>query len=123
MRYAAITPETIGDEYQKALVRLATKYRLPPLPSPPAENASDPDQLLGHLARWVRQHATSSQAPRALLRRIERLQRDVRNLKASVKKTSGVEGSTRDTADRGAHPIGCSDSIHEFIWHVARNAL
>jgi site-specific recombinase XerD len=86
LRYAAITPETIGDEYHKALAQLATKYRLPTPPPSPPENANDPDQLLKHLARWVRQHATSPTAPRALLRRIERLHRDVQRLKASVKK-------------------------------------
>lgn len=85
LRYAAITPETVGNEYQKALVQLATKYRLPS-PSENTEDASDPDQLLEHLARWVRQHTTSPTAPRALLRRIERLQRAVQNLKASVKR-------------------------------------
>ena len=85
LRYAAITPETIGDEYQKALAQLATKYRLPP-PTTSPENANDPDQLLEHLARWVRQHQAAPTAPRALLRRIERLQRDVRRLRVPVKK-------------------------------------
>ena len=87
LRYAAITPETVGDEYQKALAQLATKYRLPlPTPSPP-ENTNDPNQVLERLAHWVRQHSTSPTAPRALLRRIERLQRDVRRLaKPSAKK-------------------------------------
>jgi site-specific recombinase XerD len=87
LRYAAITPETIGDEYQKALAQLATKYQLPP-PAirPERDDATDPDQILEHLSRWVRKHATSREAPRALLRRIERLQRDVRSLKASIKK-------------------------------------
>jgi hypothetical protein len=63
LRYAAITPETIGDEYQKALAQLATKYRIPPpTPSPP-EGANDPDPLLERLARWARQHAASPTAP------------------------------------------------------------
>ena len=88
LRYAAITPETVGDEYQKALARLATKYRLPPFTPSPPENTNDPDQLLERLAYWVRQHAASPAAPRALLRRIERLQRDVRRLvKPAVKKS------------------------------------
>ncbi len=87
LRYAAITPETIGDEYQKALAKLATKYQLPtPATLPASESATDPDQILEHLSHWVRKHATSREAPRALLRRIERLQRDVRRLKASFKK-------------------------------------
>jgi Phage integrase family len=76
LRYAAVTPEVVTEEYQKALGKLATKYRLPPIPAaapPEPEGAPDPDQLLEHLARWVRQHATSPTAPRALLRRVERL--------------------------------------------------
>ena len=83
LRYTAITPETIGDEYHKALAQLATKYHLPTPPMP--ERAPDPDQLLEHLSRWLRKHAPSRQPLRALLKRIERLQHDVRNLKSSMK--------------------------------------
>jgi site-specific recombinase XerD len=84
LRYTAITPDTVGDEYHKALAQLATKYRLPP-PAPP-DQAPDPDQLLEHLARWLRKHAPSRQPLRPLLKRIERLQHDVRSLKTSTKK-------------------------------------
>ena len=82
LRYTAITPETVGDEYNKALAQLATKYRLPTPPLP--ETAPDPDQLLEHLARWLRKHSPSRQL-RPLLKRIERLQHKVRNLKSSKK--------------------------------------
>lgn len=34
LRYAAITPETIGDDHHKAVAQLATKYRLPTPPHP-----------------------------------------------------------------------------------------
>jgi len=84
LRYTAITPETVGDEYNKALAQLATKYRLPP--PPPPEQTPDPDQLLEHVARWLRKHAPSRQPLCALLKRIERLQHEVRNLKSSPKK-------------------------------------
>ena len=83
LRYTAITPETVGDEYRKALAQIATRYRLP-TPSP-SEPAPEPDQLLEHLSRWLRKHAPPRQALRALLKRIERLQREVRNLKPSTK--------------------------------------
>lgn len=78
LRYTAITPETVGDEYHKALAQLATKYRLPTpsVPEPPPA----PDQILDHLARWLRKHAPSRRPLRSLLKRIERLQDDVRNL-------------------------------------------
>jgi len=79
LRYTAITPETVGEEYHKALAQLATKYSLPPPSVPEAPPA--PDELLDHLGRWLRKHAPSSRPVRALLKRIERLQRDVQKLK------------------------------------------
>jgi hypothetical protein len=89
LRYAAITPELVAEEYQSALARLATKYRLPPKPAsaPPGPgDAPEPDQLLDHLARWVRKHAPGSGAPRDLLRRIARLRQEVQNLTPPTKK-------------------------------------
>jgi len=87
LRYAAVTPEIVAEEYQNALDKVAAKYRLPPgvAAAPPVpEGAPDPDQLLDHLARWVRKHATPS--PRDLLRRIERLRRDVQTVTPQAKK-------------------------------------
>lgn len=84
LRYTAITPETVGDEYNKALAQLATKYRLPVPPAP--EGEPDPDQLLQHLSRWLRKYAPSRQPVRALLKRIERLQHEVGKLNSSTKK-------------------------------------
>src|SRR5262249_21123767 len=59
LRYAAITPETVGDEYAKALAQLSNKYRLPASPMPAPGPATDPDELLDHLARWLRNHFPS----------------------------------------------------------------
>ncbi len=84
LRYTAITPETVGDEYNKALVQLATKYRLP-TPAMP-EPTTDPAQLLEHLSRWLRKDAPSCQPVRALLKRIGRMQLEVSKLKSSTKK-------------------------------------
>ena len=85
LRYTAITPETVGDEYNKALAQLAAKYRLP-APPPPTEHETDPALLLQHLSRWLRKHAPSRRPVSALLKRIERLQQEVRDLKSSTKK-------------------------------------
>lgn len=84
LRYTAITPEAVGDEYAKALERLAAKYRLPARP-PTLEPASEPDEILDHLARWLRKHASSHQRLRALLKRIVRLRHEVQSLKSSTR--------------------------------------
>jgi site-specific recombinase XerD len=81
LRYTAITLETIGDEYAKALAQLANKYRLP-TPMPAHVPATDPDELLDHLARWLRNHVPSRSSVRALLKRIDRLRHEVRNLRS-----------------------------------------
>jgi site-specific recombinase XerD len=83
LRYTAITPETVSDEYAKALAQLATKYRLP-VPSTPAHAPiADPDELLDHLSRWLRNHVPSRPLLRALLKRIERLRHEIRNSRSS----------------------------------------
>ena len=83
LRYTAITPETVGDEYDKALAQLAIKYRLPTPSTPVLDPAPDPDEILDHLSRWLRNHAPSSPPLRALLKRIERLRHEVRKLRLS----------------------------------------
>lgn len=83
LRYTAITPETIGDEYTKALAQLETKYRLPPPLQP--ERAPDPDESLEHLARWLRKRVPSRRVLRALLKRIERLRHEVQKLSSAAK--------------------------------------
>jgi site-specific recombinase XerD len=83
LRYTAITPETIGDEYAKALAQLAKKYRLPAPPSPALASTTDPDELLDHLARWLRNHISSGSPIRALLKRVDRLRHKVQKLRSS----------------------------------------
>ena len=82
LRYAAITPEVVDDEYTKALAKLATKYQLP-APKPSGAEAPAPDELLDQLSRWLRKHASSPQPLRALLKRIERLRREFRNFETA----------------------------------------
>ncbi len=84
LRYTAITPETVGDEYHKALANLATKYRL--LSTPTLDYSPDPDELLKNLARWLRKHVPSSGSSRALQKRIARMQQEVEKLASSTRK-------------------------------------
>jgi len=84
LRYTAITPETVGNEYRKALDQLAVKYRLP-APSMAIQPAT-PDEMLDHLARWLRSQAHERAGLRALLKRVERLQAEVHKMTASSKK-------------------------------------
>jgi site-specific recombinase XerD len=85
LRYTAITPETVSDEYTRALTRVSTKYGLAPAPHKPPP---DPDDLLDQLARWLRKHAPSRLPSRPLLKRIERLKSDVRALKKHARPSS-----------------------------------
>lgn len=83
LRYTAITPETISDEYAKALAQLAQKYRLPTPPIPTRAPTTDPDELLDHLTRWLRNHVSSGSPLRALLKCVDRLRHTIQKLKAA----------------------------------------
>lgn len=78
LRYAAITPEVVAGEYTEALAKLATKYQLAAR-QPSGAEAPAPDELLDQLSRWLRKHVSSQQSLRALLKRIERLRREIQN--------------------------------------------
>jgi site-specific recombinase XerD len=84
LRYTAITPETVSSEYGKALAQLATKYQLP-APTPIAKSAPEIGQILDDLSRWLRKHAPSAHHLRSLLKRVERLRRDVQRLMPSMR--------------------------------------
>ena len=86
LRYAAITPEVVDDEYTKALERLATKYQLSAR-KPRRNEAPEPDEILDQLARWLRKHVSSPQPLRALLMRIERQRREVRNFEPAKRES------------------------------------
>jgi len=61
LRYTAITPETVSNEYQKALVQIATRYRLPtPSPSEPAPAPDNSSSTF--LAGYASMRATPSPA-------------------------------------------------------------
>jgi site-specific recombinase XerD len=74
LRYTAITPELVGQEYAQALEHLVLRYRLPP-PLPP-EADIPPVEMLDHLSRWLRKHAPPHHALQPLLKRLARLRAD-----------------------------------------------
>jgi len=84
IRYAAITPENVADEYANALTQLASKYRLPAR-SLNRDVEPDPDELLDHLARWLRKHISQHRRTKALLQRIDRVRCEVQRLRAPAK--------------------------------------
>jgi site-specific recombinase XerD len=84
LRYTAITPETVSNEYDEALAQLATKYQLPARISA-AESAPEIGTILDDLSRWLRKHLSSRRALRSLLKRVERLRHDVQRSKSSTK--------------------------------------
>jgi site-specific recombinase XerD len=82
LRYAAVMPEVVEDEYAKALAQLATKYQLPAR-TPSTDETPDPGRILDQLARWLRKQSSSPRDLGHLLKRIERLRNDLRNLGAT----------------------------------------
>lgn len=86
LRYAAVTPEVVDDEYTKALARLAMKYQLS-TSTPLLDETSPPNDLLDQLSRSLRKHISSPQLLRALLKRIVRLQREIRNFETTKRRS------------------------------------
>ena len=74
LRYAAVTDETLGKEYHQALQVLTQKYTPPTSPS---ADLPDYPKMLDQLARSVRSQLHAGRPLRPLLRRIERLRRDL----------------------------------------------
>jgi site-specific recombinase XerD len=74
LRYAAVTDETVGKEYHQALHALTQKYTPSSPLTPELPNCA---RLLDQLARLVRSQLHAGRPVRPLLRRIERLHRDL----------------------------------------------
>jgi site-specific recombinase XerD len=76
LRYAAITQETVGKEYFEALTRIAARYRM----ETPAVQDFDPRRSVGDLIRWIKKKTTAKHRSSALIKRLRRLQDDLRDL-------------------------------------------
>jgi site-specific recombinase XerD len=84
LRYTAVTPETVSNEYDKALAQLAARYRLPAQTST-AESAPEIGQILDDVSRWLRRHLSPGHRLRSLLKRVERLRLDAQLVKVSTR--------------------------------------
>lgn len=86
LRYAAVASQTVSEEYANALAQLASKYELRD-PAPSAQSATAPEELLDHLARWIRNRISPARRRKALLQRIERVRSEVAKLRISSKRS------------------------------------
>ena len=93
LRYAAVTSVLVEDEYAKALAQLSNKYRLSPRVTPDAD--PDPSMLLEQVARWLRKHTAPPQHLCALLKRIDRLQGEIRKLESRKRLQRSAAGLAR----------------------------
>ncbi len=79
LRYTEITLETVGEEYQAALVQMEQRYRLALRTAAPAK--LDPNQALGAIIRWVQKRAGDNPEARhraeLLVKRLKRICEEV----------------------------------------------
>lgn len=84
LRYAAVTGETINEEYFKALEKIQTKYNTPcDFQSPSLK--TDPVQMLSDVIRCIQNRTLAtdkSQNIKPLIKRIQRIQNALENLNA-----------------------------------------
>lgn len=75
LRYAAVTQETIGKEYFRALDRIQREYHTQ-TSHYPTSVYFDPDKMLSDLIRWIqnRTHKSKSKDFKPLIKRIRRIQ-------------------------------------------------
>lgn len=83
LRYAALTDELVASEFADALKRSAQRYKTP-LPTAASSSTPNPARLLADAARYLAKctldHSLDKLRARALLKRLRRLDADVRRL-------------------------------------------
>jgi hypothetical protein len=84
LRYAAITDQTVGREFEEALQHIQRRYHLPAAPATgAADTEMDPVKVLDDMGRWLKKRVQGGPLPphlRALLKRIRRLQDHLHHL-------------------------------------------
>lgn len=79
LRYAAITQDTLGREYFKALAQVETRYGLSANTKPPSPATVRPSKMLDDILRWLRGPAVEHGSSK-LLKRIKRLRDELQEI-------------------------------------------
>ena len=82
MRYAAVTQETVVNDYFKAMAKISARYEIPNHPSPLKQcDSSDPDRMLRDVISYLRNAAPTDQNANRLITRIHKLRYEISHLK------------------------------------------
>ncbi|MBN8555603.1 MAG: tyrosine-type recombinase/integrase [Deltaproteobacteria bacterium] len=90
LRYAAITQETIRKEYNSAIEKIDKELDLLQTNPEIRNELSNPQEVLPDLVRWLRQGGPADQRQKLLIRKIQKLERELRgSFSKSEVKTAG----------------------------------
>ena len=82
MRYAAVTQETVVNDYFKAMAKISTRYEIQNHPSPLKQSDSpDPDRMLRDVISYLKNTAPTDQNANRLITRIHKLRYEIGHLK------------------------------------------
>ena len=90
LRYAEVTNETVGREYFEALTKVEKRYELRHPPTAPAGDAVGPATALAEMIRWLQRRGSGTpreRQARLLVRRLERVRKEVTDLSQEEKAT------------------------------------
>lgn len=83
LRYAAITQETVHEEYSQAMTAAATRYGLQQPTLPSQKESVEPTKLANDLIRWIQSHASGDRETGAVIKRLGRIHRWLTGVKPS----------------------------------------
>ena len=78
MRYAAITQNTVVEDYYSAMSNIAAKYQTPSQLN--ANDTSNPQRMLLDTISWLRNNAPDAKSTPRLIKRIYRIQNEIAHL-------------------------------------------
>lgn len=81
IRYAAVTQETVVNDYYRAMAKLASRYDLPETTSPlGSENAHAPERMLRDVISYLRNYAATDKNAQRLITRIHKIRYEIAHL-------------------------------------------